>query len=92
MRLHEGETATEAALEDEGVHPTRHYAMRADQLEDGTYRYALEDPDSGKALAEGIDANPDRAMRMFEDNLKASGLSADEVSHLTQAIDHYEES
>jgi hypothetical protein len=92
MRLDEGETATEAALEDEGIHHTQHYALRADQLDDGTYRYALENPDTGKTLAEGVDGNPDRAIRMFEDNLKASGLSADEVATLIKAIDHYEES
>lgn len=90
MRVEDGATATEAALEDDGVHPTCHYALRADQFDDGTYRYALENPDNGAILAEGIDTNPDRAMRTFEANLGKSDLTAAEIADLTKNIDRYE--
>jgi hypothetical protein len=84
-------TPTETALEETfGIHPTRHYAWRADQLADGTYRYALEDPETGAVLAEGVHTNDQVAMRKFEDNLANSGLTPEEIRSIRDAADAYE--
>jgi hypothetical protein len=82
-------TDTEEALEEVvGVHPTRHYSLRADQLDDGSYRYALEDPDSGETLAEGVHADDGEARRLFRENLALSGLSEDEIKALGDGVAH----
>lgn len=85
-------TATEDALEQSGIHASRHYAMRADQLADGTYRYALEIPATGEVLAEGVHADDLHAMRIFEENLTRSGLTPDEIKGIREAADAYEAS
>lgn len=72
---HNSDTPTERALESElHVHASRHYALRADQLEDGTYRYALEDTRSGTVLAEGVDPDARAAVALFEQSLDRAGL------------------
>ena len=84
-------TATETALEEAfGIHPSRHYTWRADQLADGTYRYALEDTENGAVLAEGMHENDQVAMRRFEDNLANSGLTPEEIRSIRDAADAYE--
>jgi hypothetical protein len=86
-------TDTEEALEDEyGVETTLPYSLRADQLTDGTYRYALENPDTGETLAEGIHADEHEALARFRRSLADSSLSTEEVEALQQAVRHYDRS
>lgn len=82
-------TDTEEAMEDVmGIHPTRHYSLRADQLDDGTYRYALENPDNGDTLAEGVHADDAEARRLFRESLDRSGLSKQEIAALGDGVMH----
>ena len=86
----ERHTDTMDALEDEGIEPTLPYSLRADQLADGTYRYALENPDTGETLAEGVHADEHEALTRFRQALAKSSLSAEEVEALQQAVLHYD--
>ena len=91
MQQQQPETATEEALEAQyGVEPSRPYSLRADQLEDGTYRYALEEAGTGTILAEGVHEDEQEALARFHDNLAQSGLSPDEIAGLQRAADDYE--
>lgn len=83
-------TKTEQALESAGIHPTRHYILRADQLRDGTYRYALEDTENGQVLAEGANADNRQAIELLVGAIYQCGLSADEIRLLAQATRAYE--
>ena len=85
------QTRTTEEMEEEfGVTPTRPYALRADQLADGTYRYALEDQETGEALAEGVDREDQTALSKFEASLAASSLSPQEVTAFREALRAYE--
>lgn len=90
MTMQEPHTETEEALEDLGVEPTLPYALRADQLADGTYRYALEDTQTGQVLAEGTHAEDQEALARFRKSLAGSDLSADEIKALQQATRRYD--
>ena len=86
-------TDTEEALEENyGVEASLPYALRADQLVDGTYRYALEDTRSGRVLAEAVHAEDHEALRRFQEALEQAGLSASEVAALKQAVGRYDRS
>jgi hypothetical protein len=99
------QTETEEALEDTfGVEASLPYALRADQLADGAYRYALENvetgealaegvhADDGEALAEGVHADDGEALARFRQSLDGSGLSPDEIAVLRRATRQYERS
>jgi hypothetical protein len=84
-------TETEEALEDTyGVDASLPDALRADQLADGTFRYALENAQTGLVLAEGVHADSAEALSRFRQNLERSGLSPDEIQALQQATRQYE--
>ena len=85
--MQEQHTDTEESLEQTyGVEATLPYALRADQLADGTYRYALEDVNAGRVLAEGAHADDEEALARFRRSLAQSGLSAPEMEALQQAL------
>ncbi len=84
-------TETEEALEESfGVEASLPYALRADQLADGTYRYALENVETGEALAEGVHADDGEALARFRQSLAGSALSPDEIAALQRATRQYE--
>ncbi len=84
-------TDTEEALEDEfGVKASQPYALRADQLADGAYRYALEQNDTGQILAEGVDPVDQKALEKFEQSLAKADLTREERRALLQALLGYE--
>lgn len=87
------QTETEEALEDTfGVEASLPYALRADQLADGAYRYALENVETGEALAEGVHADDGEALARFRQSLAESGLSPAEIAALQRATRQYERS
>ena len=82
---------TEDALTDEMGHPpSARYFLRADQMNDGSYRYALEERDTGRVLAEAMHADEHQALAEFEKSLASSGLSQDEIETLRHAADRYD--
>lgn len=82
---------TENALADEMGHPaSRRYFLRADQMSDGAFRYALEERETGKVLAEAIDPEEHTALAAFEKALSTSGLTPDEIYALRSAADKYD--
>ena len=84
-------TDTEEALEDTfGVEASLPYALRADQLADGTYRYALEDARTGQTLAEGVAADDNEALARFRESLEKTELSPEEIAALQRATRQYE--
>ncbi len=84
-------TDTEEAMEDTlGVEPSLPYALRADQLADGTYRYALENAETGQTLAEGVHADDGEALARFRQSLGQSALTPDEIAALQRATRQYE--
>nr|CAA9245115.1 hypothetical protein AVDCRST_MAG63-1623 [uncultured Armatimonadetes bacterium] len=86
-------TDTEEALEENyGVEASLPYALRADQLADGTYRYALEDTQTGRVLVEAVHAEDHEALRRFQEALPQAGLNASEVAALKQAVRQYDRS
>lgn len=82
-------TDTQEELEDRGVHTSFPYFLRADQLADGTYRYALEDEKSGRTLAEGVHADAGQALARFEESLRRTDLTADEINALRKNVHQY---
>lgn len=84
-------TKTEEALEDTGVPPTRHYFLRADQLADGSFHYALEEAGTGKVLAEAMHAGDHQARERFQEALVQSGLSPAEIEALKAALSRYDD-
>jgi len=85
------QTETEEALEDTfGVEASLPYALRADQLADGAYRYALEDARTGQTLAEGVAADDGEARARFRESLERSELSPEEIAALQRATRQYE--
>lgn len=82
-------TQTEQALEDEGVSPTQHYALRADQLADGSFHYALEDA-AGQVIVEAAHVDAHEALTRFENALGRSGLSKPEIEALRNALTQYD--
>ena len=84
-------TETEETLEQQGVSPSLPYALRADQLDDGTYRYALEVSRTGEVLAEGTNADEHQALALFKRSLADSTrLSEAEKNALEIAIQQYD--
>jgi hypothetical protein len=83
-------TETEEALEDAGVTPTQHYSLRADQLADGAFHYALEETGSGRVLAEAMSADDHEARSQFINALARSGLSPAEIEALQAALARYD--
>ena len=84
-------TETEEAMEDTfGVESSLPYALRADQLADGTYRYALEDARNGQTLAEGVAADDGQALARFRESLEQSKLSPEEIAALQRVTRQYE--
>jgi hypothetical protein len=82
-------TATQEELENElGVRTSYPYSLRADQLVDGTYRYALEDERTGEILAEGIDSSAEEAMRRFEADLEQTDLTPAERNAFREAMNN----
>lgn len=84
-------TETEETLQQQGVSPSLPYALRADQLDDGTYRYALEAARTSEVLAEGTDADEHQALALFKQSLADSTrLNEAEKNALELAIQHYD--
>ena len=82
----------EAREETLDVEASLPYALRADQLADGAYRYALEDAQTGQVLAEGVHADDGAALARFRQSLTESKLSPSEIAALQQATRRYERS
>lgn len=91
MPATERHNTTEDAIADEIGHaPTCPYFLRADQLSDGSYRYAIEERNTGRVLAEGMHASDHEALMEFERNLAASGLTREEIEAIRKAADRYD--
>lgn len=83
-------TATQTELENDlGVKTSRTYALRSDQLQDGTYRYALEDEDTGEVIAEGVNEDSSAALLQFEEAIKNAHLTQAERDALFNNLDEY---
>jgi hypothetical protein len=80
----------EAMIENFGLDASLPYALRADQLDDGAFRYALEDARTGETLAEGIDPDEHAALGRFRESLAQSRLSRDEIEALQTATRQYD--
>jgi hypothetical protein len=82
-----GHTATQKELEDDlGIRTSYPYALRADQLVDGSYRYALENEWNGKLLAEGVGASAEEAMHRFEEGLAQTDITPAERNAFIEAM------
>lgn len=84
-------TETEEALEEQfGLQTDFPYALRADQLADGTYRYALEHAQTGEVVAEAADPDDSRALEQFRQSLAGASLTGEAREALRTALARYD--